>query len=299
MGPNSRAWVRVRAIFGNPEPPREVWQRQFDDLDYKLKQLAETPYKQIDFNDLWCYYHDLAYQQLQPDLFAYLFPVCLMDWRQSLLANEACSHGDSEFHLGILRGRVFERMLSSRQLKEVRDFFRDTFLERLDLIESFDTHQPQNPANSWISRFNSLGLIIPIQEVWEQWWSLLTPGRAIAALQYCSGLMYREGENPIFLAWTPERGGGGPYLLDNDSLIHDSGWLAENVSFLSEKLTLDFITHKIEGAVARLVRHSEAAIPIKIQNDLPESFRLVNARTAELPRLLSQSGRKGAWAWTE
>ena len=62
-----------------------------------LHKLAQTPWEKIDFSDLWYYHHDLAYVELQPELFAYLFPVCLMDWHMTLLQNVSCSHGDSEF----------------------------------------------------------------------------------------------------------------------------------------------------------------------------------------------------------
>src|SRR4051794_19956218 len=76
-------WERARAIFGDPRPPRTVWERQFDYCDADLRRLATTPYDRIDFADLWYYYHDLAYVELQPDLFDYLFPACLVDWQRS------------------------------------------------------------------------------------------------------------------------------------------------------------------------------------------------------------------------
>ena len=87
---------------------------------------------QIDFSDLWYYYLDMAYVELQPDLFSYFFPVCLMDWHETLLRNESCSHGDSEFHYGVHRGKVFEKMMSAEQKLAVIEFFRDSFLMRLD-----------------------------------------------------------------------------------------------------------------------------------------------------------------------
>ena len=73
------SWDRARAIFGYPDPPTEVTESQFDGFDDALRRLATTPYDEIDFSDLWYYHHDLTYMELQPDLFAYLFPVCLMD----------------------------------------------------------------------------------------------------------------------------------------------------------------------------------------------------------------------------
>ena len=41
---------------------------------------------------------------------------------------------------------------------------------------------------------------------------------------YASGLIYLKGENPIYKASTPERGGGGPYLTEIDSPLFDRAW---------------------------------------------------------------------------
>ena len=77
-------WQRARRIFNYPKPPSSVLERQFDYFDDELQKLATTPYDEIDFGDLWYYHHDLAYVELQPEVFAYLFPVCLMDWHITL-----------------------------------------------------------------------------------------------------------------------------------------------------------------------------------------------------------------------
>lgn len=111
-------WKRLKAIFDNPKPVEHVWQHQFDYDDGKLKELALTKHEEIDFGDMWYYHHDLAYMELQPELFKYLFPVCLMDWHQSLSANESCSHGDSEFHHGIIHGNVLDKMLTPTRRRQ-------------------------------------------------------------------------------------------------------------------------------------------------------------------------------------
>src|SRR5688572_22236798 len=172
------SWERARAIFGNAGPPAEVWESQFDYFDEALQRLAATPFQAIDASDLWYYFHDLAYVTLQPDLFAYLFPVCLMDWHHTLMRNEACSHGDAEFHYGLLRGNVLDKMLTPRQRESVFEFFRDGFLERLDAERGFAMPADRTTAFAWLQRFNSLALITPrIDLVWNPWWSIETPGR--------------------------------------------------------------------------------------------------------------------------
>ena len=287
-------WKRVRAIFGNPEPPKEVWECQFDGFNDELQKLARTPYDEIDCSDLWYYHHDLAYVELQPDLFDYLFPVCLMDWHITLKNNTGCSHGDSEFHYGIHHGRVFDRMLSPRQQEEVFKVLRDSFLERLDEERGFLCIGAHAPAHGWMHRFNSIGLILPrIKDLWEIWWALETPGQAVAALEYCSGFMYLEGSNPLFGAWTPDNGGGGPYLWENDSQIHDSGWMQENIDFLTSTLTPKFVDQHVKAAVERLRGEPECEKARQIESDFSGNHEwisvqdLIASRTAELPLLLS------------
>ena len=260
-----------------------MWEKQFDYCDDDLKRLANTPYEQMHFSDLWYYYHDLAYVELQPELFAYLFPVCLMDWHFSLMRNEGCSHGDSEFHRGIYQGKIFQKMLTAQQLEEVCEFFRDSFMERLDVERELSPVPSQYPSTARIDRFNSLGTIIPgIDVIWNSWWSLETPGRAIASIQYCSMLMYFDEDNPLFKAWD----GFVPGLWKNDSWIYGKGWSDENVTFLTTILTVEFVNKHLAAAVERLRGEPEFKQAQQIGNDLPECQDLLKVRVNELPALL-------------
>ncbi len=272
-------WERVRAIFDYPEPPQKVWQHQFDGFDDELQELARTPYEQIDFSDMWYYHHDLAYVKLQPELFAYLFPVCLMDWHQTLQNNEPCSHGDSEFHYGVYQGHVFEKMLTPKQLNEIIIFFRDSFLERLDSESEIPQLQNGFPTFGWLDRFNSLGVIIPdIEPLWNAWWSVETPGRAIAAIQYCSALIYYDGENPLFDEWSSV----SPDLFGNDILFDTDGWIESNRHFLATTLTVDFVNQKVVEAKAQLRESSIFEKAQQIEDDLSERQEVIADRIDEL-----------------
>ncbi|MDG3007176.1 hypothetical protein [Paludisphaera mucosa] len=290
-------WDRARAICGDPRPPGAVTERQFDGYDHVLKRLARTPHERMDLGDLGYYYHDLAYVELQLDLLEYLLPACLMDWRDSLMKNRSAGDGGVELHFGLLRGDVLERLVAADRREAVYAFFRDAFLERLDAERGFVAAGMRTPAYGWMGRFNSVGLIMPrIDLLWEPWWSLETPGRAVAALQYCSGLMYFEGENPLFSRWTPERGEGGPYLTESDSLIHDVGWKPENVEFLSRTLTVEFVEVRVAQAVARLEGEPDGEKARRLLDDLPASRDLIASRAAELPLLLAKPARLAGWS---
>ena len=288
------SWKRLRAMFHDPQPPQRGWEQQFDYCDDVLERLSPTPWGEIDFSDLWYYHHDLAYVELQPELFTYLFPVCLMDWHETLLHNESCSHGDSEFHYGVYRGQVFNKMVTSGQAQDIFEFFKDSFLVRLDQERGFVYQAGRTPAYGWMARFNSLGLVMPrIDLLWNAWWSFDTPGRAVAAVQYLSGLMYFEGENPLFGLWTPEEGGGGPSLIGNDSLLLDAGWMDENVRFLRKTLNEGFVTQKLGQALEVLRGEPEYPRAERIGHDLAERMDVVESRVQELPLLLSDPKAKG------
>ncbi len=295
--PSARvSWDRAQEIMGYPEPPARVTQSQFDGFGEKLVRLAETPYEAMDFSDLWYYHHDLAYMDLQPALFAYLFPACLIDWYETLLANQDCSHGDSEFHYGLKHGNVLEKMLTPEQRQEVYDYFRDGLLDRLDDEAGFVYEGSKTPAYGWIARLNSLGLLLPdIAPLWEGWWAVPSPGAGVCLFQYASVLMYGEDDNPFFAPWTETEGGGVPTLWTNDSQIFDAGWLPANVEYLRMALTPEAVEAGLERALAALKKRPEESKARAVLDDFPNRAELVAKCCEELPDLLAMADPPLEW----
>jgi hypothetical protein len=290
------SWERAAAIFGNPRPPQHVWERQFDHCDDELKRLAKTPYAQIDFSDLWYYYLDLAYVELEQDLFNYLFPVCLMDWHFTLLQNRSCWHGDSEFHYGVLRGNVLEKMMNQERRQEVHKFLRDSFLERLDAERGLDWSDSGFSVYGWMNRFNCISMVAPVTElIWETWWSLETPGRAVAALEYCLELMYSANQHPGFSNNAENCDERDRWIFSNDSMIHDGSWKEENIQFLSQTLAADYVMGKIAECVNRLKGEPEYEEARRIEADLPAAEALLAVRIDQLPHLLDGEGFESGW----
>lgn len=288
---------RAKSIFGNARPPVSVWERQFDYFDDHLQRIARTPLEEIDRGDLWYYYHDLAYAKLQPDLFHYLFPLCLWDWHLSLQENLPCSHGDSEFHYSIVNGRVFGYLTSWEQTNEISAFFRDSMLFRLDQERAIShlTHYDLQNAHAWMMRFNSLGLINPfMQDLWKKWWEISSPGHAIAAIQYISNLMYFDDENPILavpgMMWSRTR----PYLSGTDSWCH-AGWLSENVDFVRQYVTVKCVQTTLKDAVEQLQSTGDAAAAQEILKEFSDRLDLVKARIRDLPDILAAPECVGEW----
>lgn len=297
--PHSRmaiGWKRAARIFGNPPPPERVWEQAFDHDNEPLKRLASTPYQQIDFSLLCDYYHDLAYVRLQPDLFKYLFPVCLMDWHLSLMRNEPCMHGDAEFHHGVLRGAVFERMLTPGQRQQVFEFLRDSFLERLD-AEQEPRPQFQVADYGWLGRFNSIGQVVPaIDLFWTPWWEAETPGRACCVLKYCSALAYFAADNPLRDLGTAVPADWDLILWVSDSWIYEHGWLDVNVAFVQRTLTADSVLAAIDRAAERLRGTAAEELARRVAADAADNRELLESRVAELPtRLADKDAASGDW----
>jgi hypothetical protein len=298
------SWQRARAIFGNPEPPRDVWEKQFDYNDNDLRRLATTPWNDIKFDDLWYYYHDLAHVVLQPEVFRYLFPVCLMDWYRSLINNEACSHGDAEFHNGLAHGSVLERMVTDKQRQEINAFFRDGFLDRFDLEIDPPRFDTDHVPCIWLWRLNSIAMISPcIPMIWNSWWSLATLGQAIAAIKYCAGLALKDDENP-FLATAIAKArslgrqfDAGSIYFESDSMIYDVCWLPENIAFLRRVLVPDLLLERAKVAKERLIGTPHFELAARIVAQLISSSSLMELRINELTEILEQgSGRGETWS---
>ena len=98
----------------------------------------------------------------------------------------------------------------------------------------------------WIGALTTYGVLLPdVDRVWGAWWSLETVGRAIAAVQYISCLIYPENENPVSAPWTPNGGGGPPRLWGLEGHLYTHRWLEPNVAFLKEALRVPGVTEAL------------------------------------------------------
>ena len=282
---------RFRDVLGATPKPSTVWQQQFDWFDDKLRSLARREWDEVPEGELWAYIHDLTYQELQPDLFRHLFPACLKFWYDSLMRSEPADRGDADFHRALLRGNILAKMLNDQERERVHALFVDGYLDRVELERGFNCERSGIPANAWIRRFNSIGLVAPIiPEIWRQWWSMDTPGRAISIMIYSSGLVYFKGENPIF-PWTPDEGGGGPDLTELDSSEFESAWLTSNLSFLRTTLSPDYVLERMRAAADVLVGEPELRLANRIVAEASSRADVISLRIDDLLTNLSRPRR--------
>lgn len=152
----------------------------------------------------------------------------------------------------------------------------------------------------WIRALTTYGVLLPdMESLWTIWWSLDTLGRAVAAAQYISCLMYPENENPVFAPWTPNGGGGPPCLWEFEGHLYTHRWLEPNVSYLRGVLNVPRVSNVLLRVFERLMDQPEHEVAALIKEDFPLLTDTVQARCAELPRLLETTQEpSGELAWS-
>ena len=126
-----------------------------------------------------------------------------------------------------------------------------------------------------------------LDKLWSAWWSVDTPGRALAIAQYASCLIYDETANPVFDAWTREHGGGPPNLWHYRGHVLEECWRAPNLEMLERVLTPDGVRHALDRAVAHLAGHPLHDKVASIRFRLDARTQTLANRCADVRRFLA------------
>jgi hypothetical protein len=272
----------VRRAFGDPAPlaADRVWQKPFDYDTAHLRRLATlTPDGVAEPDDLVAYALDFKYEKIQKDLFLHALPFCLRAWHEDLLSPFGRYETFvDEFYPALLRGGVFDGELTPNEAAAVGDFMRAAIMAQIDAQQALSFKGSKSPVYAWFHALSTYGLLRPdLERLWSKWWAVETQGRAIAAAQYVSCLIYDETANPVFDAWTREHGGGAPCLWHYRGHVLEERWRDENLAMLERMLTPDGVRGVLDRALARLASH-----PLR---DKVNSIRFrLEARTETLAR---------------
>ncbi len=228
---------QIAAIFSYPQPPPRVTEVQFDLEQDHLIEMAKSSWDQIEW--FGTYIYDLAYVNLQQNLFDYLFPALLIRWRDEL-------NGDLPamaypcFYSAIRSGKVFTKMMSPSRAELVYQWMADGYLNAVE-TRRFSVSPNERLLGKPLAWFHALGQSVPItkrllQELLHvdslakaQWWLVLG-----------TGIGWNANQCPFIPSWTPVQGGGGVYLLSSDATT-DHGYLDENADAMEEMLSLETI----------------------------------------------------------
>lgn len=270
--------------------PKEITQQAYEGDPSHLRRLVRLrPDERADGDDLFAYMEDLNYTEgIQTSLFVYLLPICLEMWRNDVRGIDNSYGGVVEHFYPVLANRkVFELHLTPKQTDTVSEFMRQAILEEIDDQRGLEYQGARARPYRWFRALTTYGVILPdIDRLWTAWWSLDSVGRAVAAVQYISCLMYSEFENPIFAPWTPNGGGGPPCLWGFEGHLYTHRWLEPNVAFLSRVLNVGNIEAVLARAVERLADQAEHDAAAVVQADVPLCAATLGARCQELPCLL-------------
>lgn len=273
--------------FGNPTAPSVITQVPFDYDSSHYARLCDPESKPAGI-DLYDYALDLKYQEIQQDLFLYLLPKCLSAWQENLMTDYDSPGAIEEFCCALARHQGFRDFLSERQWNAVSTFMRMAILDKIDQERTLSFSGMGASPYSWISAMVTYGMVFPsIRDLWEEWWSCSTEGRACAVLQYASVLMYPDEENPIFSQWKPDAGGGAPCLWETESSGFDQAWLPENVEFLRATLTPIFLRYAISAAAEKLRGVVGGSVPDLLLLDIERKSAFAAQRMEELFLILS------------
>ena len=174
------------------------------------------------------------------------------------------------------------------------DFMRDSILEEIDAQRDLKYKGKNARPYRWVAALTTHGVLLPdLDRLWTAWWSVDTVGRAVAAVQYISCLMYPENENPVFDPWTPDGGGGPPCLWEFGGHLNTQRWLDANVRVLRRNLNVQGASAVLDRSVKRLVDRPEHEAAAEIEADLPLCAEVLAARCSQLPCLLETNQEAG------
>jgi hypothetical protein len=302
--PPADAIARVRRAFGDPAPlaAEGVWQKPFDYDTAHLHRLAVlAPDAPAAPEDLVAYALDFKYEQIQKDLFLHVLPFCLRAWHEDLTSPFGRYETFvDEFYPALLRGGVFDGVLNQREAAAVGDYMRDAILAQIDAQQTLSSKGSKAPVYAWFHALSTYGLLRPDMEtLWSAWWSVGTVGRALAAAQYASCLIYDETANPVFDAWTREHGGGPPCLWHYRGHVLEERWRDPNLEMLERTLTPDGVRDVLDRSVARLTGHPLHDKVASIRFRLDARTETLANRCADVRRFLATPNEaEYSFQWT-
>jgi hypothetical protein len=275
--------------LGSAAAPARITQPAFDYDDGHLHRLVRlVPGEHAKPTDLGEYANDLLYaSEVQTDLFLYLLPTCLQALRDHLHGTGRYGAFVENLYPALAHPRV-RALTSDEQRAAISDYMGRTLLDEIDDQRGLSYRGMGARPYRWVGALTTHGVLFPdIERLWTSWWSLDTVGRAVAAIQYFSCLMYANAENPVFAPWSRDKGGGPPCLWDYEGHLYEHRWLQPNVAFLARTLEPRGVEALLARAVDVLAGEPEHAVATAMLEDLPLCRETLEARCQELPRLLA------------
>lgn len=289
-------------IFNHPKPPAHITETQFDRCQVELEAIARTPWHELHACNLVYYLEDLSYEDLQRDLFDYLFPGFLILWWEGQVSREGGPEQGKDFYDALDQGRILEKMLDDHRRTAVLEWMVDAYLEGVDawsgqLDLARRPHGTTNDLHGPLESFHALGQSVPIiPDIWPRLADVRTAGRAQWWLVLAAGLAYKPNECPFIPKWTPLVGGGGVYVLQSAASIYHHGYLAANLQVVRENLSRQLVEQMLGEAGILLVHEAEKAMASLVLAAIREQPDRLERRIARFLELLGAPDLGGVMA---
>ena len=227
--------------------------------------------------------------ELQPELLRYLTPVLLKAWRRDLFEGSAAGYRGfvEQFWAALLKGSTLDKVFSQAERDAFVAYIRKGILDRLDGEEELRFSGMESSPYGWVRAFVCYGtLFSDIETLWNEWWQMSTPGHAVTAFQYVSVLMYENDKNPVFDAWTQDKGGGSPALWHCGAMMFGVGWKPENLAFFNATLNANYFEKKLRLALGQIKNPAAKKVASGIIDDFPGQRARLELRIEQLLDLL-------------
>lgn len=279
----------VTRVIKSDGVPKQITQKPFDRDSSHYGRLCHIQDGHAGASDLLEYALDMQYTELQPELLRYLTPILLTAWRKDLFEGSVAGYGGfvEQFWPALRKGSALTKVFTEAERNAFIAYVRDSILDRLDAETLLHFSGMGASPYEWVQAFVSYGtLFSDIETLWTEWWQMKTSGHAIASFQYASALMYADDKNPVFEAWTRDRGGGPPALWECGAMIFDVGWKPQNLDFLKSTLNANYFEQKLQLAFDRIKDVLTKKIAKGIMDDFPGQRTRLELRAEQLPNLL-------------
>ena len=287
----------VTEVIKSAGIPKQITQQPFDGDPGHCRRLCNLVSTDPLAADLYDYALDMTYMKLQPELLRHLTPILLAAWRKDLFERNLAGYRGfvEQFWTALLNGKILHNIYSEGERHAFITYIRNSILDRMDGGNLLHFSGMGASPYRWIHTLAAYGIVFADVEIlWTEWWQIKTPGHAIAAFQYASVLMYEEAKNPVFHAWTQDKGGGPPELWECGTMMFDVGWKKENLDFLKSILSADYLEQKLRLALDQIQDKAALKIASQIVDDFAGQRARLELRIEELPTLLmdvSQANR--------
>jgi hypothetical protein len=279
----------LKCFIKSAGAPKQITQQPFDGDPGHYRRLCDLGDAAPSGADLVDYALDMKYMELQPELLRYLTPVLLTAWRRNLFEGAQASYAGfiEEFWAALLTGSALTKVFTEAERDAFISYMRESILDRLDFEESLHFSGMGASPYFWVQALVSYGtLFSDVEILWTEWWQMKTQGHAIATFQYASALMYEDQKNPVFDAWTKDKGGGPPALHASGAMVFSVSWKQENIVFLKNTLSANYFEQKLQLAYGQIKDVAAKKIAKGILDDFPGQRARLELRIEQLLKLL-------------